>query len=138
MLNVEESATLNASAEKVWEVMGKFGGLADWHPAAVACTTSEEAGDVIRTISIPGGGSLIEKLEALHTKQFSMTYSIIDGPLPVANYRSTLKLVPQGEEACKAVWSGEFNASGADDEAAQTVIRGIYTAGLDALKKRFG
>jgi hypothetical protein len=67
-----------------------------------------------------------------------MTYSIVDGPLPVANYRSTLKLERNGDEACKAVWSGEFNASGADDEAAEAVIRGIYTSGLDALKKRFG
>jgi hypothetical protein len=138
MLKVEESITLNAPAEKVWETIGEFGGLADWHPAAVACTTSEDGGDVIRTIAIPGGGSLIEKLEALSSKQFSMIYSIVDGPLPVANYRSTLKLERNGDEACKAVWSGEFNASGADDEAAEAVIRGIYTSGLDALKKRFG
>jgi len=138
MLKVEEAITLNAPAEKVWETIGEFGGLADWHPAAVACTTSEQGSDVIRTISIPGGGSLVEKLEALHSKQFSMTYSIVDGPLPVTSYRSTLKLVPNGDHASKAMWSGEFAASGVDDEAAQKVIRGIYTTGLDALRKRFG
>lgn len=138
MLSVQETMKLNAAAGDVWEVIGEFGGLADWHPAAVACTTSEDGNDVLRTISIPGGGSLVEKLEALHSRQFSMTYSIVEGPLPVANYVSTLKIVPGGESDCTVDWSGKFNASGADDEAAIGVIRGIYTTGLKALKKRFG
>ena len=138
MPGAHETRKLKASAEDVWSVIGEFGDLDRWHPAAVACTAEQQGDTLIRTITVPGGASLVEKLELLHSKQFTMTYSIVEGPLPVASYKSTLKLVPGDEDSCTVDWSGEFDASGVDNETAEEVIRGIYTAGLDALQKRFG
>ena len=138
MLEVEENMQLGAPAQVVWNVIGNFGGLADWHPAAVACVLSEKGPDTIRTISIPGGGSLVEKLEAHDDEAMSQTYSIVDGPLPVANYLATIRVVPESETSCRVKWVGHFEASGAPDEMAQNVVRGIYTAGLSALTDRFG
>ena len=129
---------LAAPAQDVWNVIGKFGGLADWHPAAVACVLSEQGPDTIRTISIPGGGSLVEKLEAHDDAAMSQTYSIVDGPLPVAGYVSTIRVLSDSENSCRVHWAGRFDASGAPDEVAQKVVRGIYTAGLSALAERFG
>jgi hypothetical protein len=137
MLEVEEVMPLSAPAQDVWSVIGNFGGLADWHPAAIACVLSEEGTDTIRTISIPGGGSLVEKLEALDDDAMSQTYSIVDGPLPVTGYMSTIRVLPESDSSCRVLWAGRFDASGAPDEVAQKVVRGIYTAGLSALAERF-
>ncbi len=137
MLEVEEAMPLGAPAQDVWSVIGNFGGLADWHPAAIACVLSEQGADTIRTISIPGGGVLVERLEAHDDDAMSHTYSIVDGPLPVANYMSTIRVVPETDTSCRVEWKGSFEASGAPDDAAQKVVRGIYTAGLSALAERF-
>ncbi len=137
MLEVEETIQLGAPAHDVWSVIGNFGGLADWHPTAVACVLSEQGADTIRTISIPGGGTLVERLQAHDDDTMSQTYSIVDGPLPVANYVSTIRVLPETDTSCRVHWSGRFEASGAPDEVAQKVVRGIYTAGLSALGERF-
>jgi hypothetical protein len=138
MLRVHETVKLSASAAAVWEAIGDFGNLSGWHPAAVTSTLEMRGEDTLRIISIPGGGTLVEKLEESNPEAMSQRYTIVEGPLPVANYHSTLKIVPAEGDACSVDWSGTFDADGADDAAAMKVVSGIYTAGLSALKKRFG
>ncbi|MEM9471108.1 MAG: SRPBCC family protein [Pseudomonadota bacterium] len=138
MLNVHESAVLSAGAAEVWAAISDFGNLAEWHPAAVTSTTENRGEDTIRVINISGGGVLTEKLEAHSDETMSQSYSIVDGPLPVSGYLSTIKVTAGDDGRCTVDWSGEFDADGADDETAKKIISGIYTAGLSALTKRFG
>ncbi|MGB7206882.1 MAG: SRPBCC family protein [Anderseniella sp.] len=138
MLKVHESAKLKASAIDLWAAIGSFGNLAEWHPAAVTSTLETRGDDTVRLVSIPGGGLLVEKLEAHDEDAMSQTYSIVESPLPVSEYLSTLKVIPQGDSECTVDWSGSFKANGVEDQAAIKIITGIYTAGLNALKKRFG
>ncbi len=138
MLNIHESAVLNASAQEVWQAIGEFGNLAEWHPAAVASTLETLGADTVRVVNISGGGVLTEKLEAQDDEAMSQTYTIVDGPLPVSDYHSTMKVTALDEDTCTVDWTGSFKADGADDATASKIITGIYTAGLSALKKRFG
>ncbi len=137
MLNVHQSVVLSASAAEVWQVIGEFGNLAEWHPAAVTSTVEVRGGDTVRVINISGGGVLTEKQESHDDAAMSQSYSIVDGPLPVSDYHSTIKVVAGDNSTCTVDWTGEFNADGADDATASKIISGIYTAGLSALKKRF-
>ena len=138
MLNVHESAVLSANAIDVWRAIGDFGNLAEWHPAAVTSTLETRGSDTVRVINISGGGVLIEKQEAHDDAAMSQSYSIVDGPLPVSDYYSTIKVTSGDDGTCTVDWTGQFNPDGADDETAKKIIAGIYTAGLSALKKRFG
>ena len=138
MLNVHESAVLRAGAAEVWAAISEFGNLAEWHPAATTSTIETRGGDTVRVINISGGGVLTEKLEAHNDEEMSQSYSIVDGPLPVSDYYSTIKVTEGDDDKCTVDWSGKFNANGADDATASKIISGIYTAGLSALEKRFG
>jgi len=138
MLNVHESAVLRASAAEVWQAIGEFGNLAEWHPAAVTSTIETRGADTVRVINISGGGVLIEKQEAHDEAAMSQSYSIVDGPLPVSDYHSTIKIIAGDDDTSTVDWTGRFKADGADDATASKIISGIYTAGLAALKKRFG
>ncbi|MEO9877449.1 MAG: SRPBCC family protein [Anderseniella sp.] len=138
MLNVHESAVLSAGAAEVWAAISEFGNLAEWHPAAVTSTIETRGEDTVRVINISGGGVLTEKLEAKDDGAMSQSYSIVDGPLPVSDYYSTIKVTDGDDGKCTVDWTGKFKADGADDEMASKVISGIYTAGLSALTKRFG
>jgi hypothetical protein len=137
MLEVTREMIVAADPREVWSLTGNFGAIAEWHPACAA-SSQETVGDSIqRTITVGDGARLIEKLESRDDANMTLSYSIIDGPLPVKNYLSTYK-VEKHHDGSKITWSGRFDGKDATDERAKQVIAGIYTTGLDALKKRFG
>ena len=77
------------------------------------------------------------KLESRDAAVHSLSYSIVEGPLPVDNYLSHMSVAAR-DGGSTIHWSGQFNAKGAPDETAMEVIGGIYDMGLAALKKKFG
>ena len=92
----------------------------------------------MRRLSLAGGGTIVEKLEKKDDKERIYSYSIIDSPLPVANYKATIRVTDDGTGKAVVEWSGEFTAAGAPEGDAMEVISGIYQAGFDNLKKMFG
>ena len=69
-------------------------------------------------------------------KGMSLRYVILgDAPLPVAEYDSTLTVLPLGPKMSIVIWRGSFLAKGASDEDAHKGITGAYRAGLDNVKK---
>ena len=136
MAKVSMSTDLSASADEVWKMIGQFNALPDWHPA-VEKSELTEAGQT-RTLSLAGGGKIIEKLEKVDEDARTYTYSIVDSPLPVANYTSTITVTGEGPNS-KIEWSSEFDpATGATPEDAMKAIQGVYQAGFDNLRKMFG
>lgn len=121
-----------ASAASAWAAVGDFCHIAVWHPAVAKCDLSSKDGDTLRTLTLKDGAQLVEKQVAIDGNTMSLTYTIVGGPLPIANYASTLKVVarPQG---ATFDWSGTFDAKGVPDADAVKIITGIYAAGLDAL-----
>jgi Polyketide cyclase / dehydrase and lipid transport len=137
MTKVQETRILRRSADEVWAVIGGFDALPQWHPAVKGSTL--EGDGRIRRLQLASGALLVERLQAFSEAERSYTYSIEHGPLPVARYRSLLRVHEQpGGESCRVEWSGEFLPEGASEPEAIDVIRGIYRAGLEQLGQRFG
>ncbi len=137
MLEVVRQATVAADAQTVWALVSDFGNIADWHPACSA-SLAETVGDAVhRTITVGDGARLIEKLDLKDDATMTLEYSIIEGPLPVSDYRSSLS-VAANESGSTLTWSGRFAADGAPEERAKQIVAGIYEGGLEALKKKFG
>ena len=135
MAKVSMSADLNVSADQVWKMIGGFNSLPDWHPAIEKSELTEEG--QTRTLSLAGGGTIVEKLEKVDDGARIYSYSIIDSPLPVANYSATIKVSGEGDNST-IEWPSEFDAVGASDKDAMNAIQDIYNAGFDNLKKIFG
>jgi carbon monoxide dehydrogenase subunit G len=135
MAKVSMSTDLKVAPDKVWDLIGGFNALPDWHPG-VEKSELEEAGQT-RRLSLAGGGTIVEKLESSDDGSRTYSYSIVAGPLPVANYVATIRVSGEGED-CTVEWSGQFEAAGAPENDAIEAISGVYQAGLDNLKKMFG
>ena len=139
MTKVNLSTQLAVPAQAVWSVIGSFNGLPDWHPAIEKSEQTEEAGATVRTLSLAGGGTIVERLERVDDTERSYTYSILSGPLPVADYVATLRVrANEGGLGCTIEWSSEFTPSGAPENDAAAAIRGVYEAGFENLKRMFG
>jgi hypothetical protein len=125
-------ATSTAAPEAVWKKIGDFCGIATWHPAIEKCVLSD--GGKTRTLSLKGGGTIVEKLVSRDDTAHSYTYQIVSSPLPVSDYESTIKVLPEGSGS-SIVWTGDYKAKGASDADAKKTIDGVYKAGVDALAK---
>jgi Polyketide cyclase / dehydrase and lipid transport len=79
-----------------------------------------------------GDGNAGEVLENLDDANHTYTYTIISGPLPVADYHSTIS-VSADPKGSSLKWVGKYDAKGASDADAKKVIDGIYEAGEKAL-----
>ena len=131
-VDVQKSLDVAAPPAKVWQAIGDFCGIGAWHPAVETCAPSEKDGMKVRTLSLKGGGTLVEEQVSRDDKVMSYTYTILQGPLPVADYKSTLSVAPEGSGS-KVSWTGTFNARGAPDTVAVDAISGIYESGLKAI-----
>ena len=125
-------ATSTATPDAVWKKIGDFCGIGTWHPAVEKCELSQ--GGKVRTLSLKGGGTIVEKLVSRDDKAHNYTYQIVSGPLPVSDYVSTIKVLPDGSGS-SIVWTGNYKAKGASDADAKKTIDGVYKAGVDVLAK---
>lgn len=137
MVNVKMSTELDVSPDALWEFIGKFNSLPDWHPAVEQSELKNEGS--VRTLKLVGGGTIEEKLVSHNNSEREYRYSIVDSPLPLANYTATIK-VRSDESGNKSIVdrSSEFSPSGASESDAMKIVEDIYQAGFENLKKIYG
>ena len=139
MAKVSLSTTLPVPARTVWDTIGGFNSLARWHPAVAKSEETKEGSATVRRLTLHGGGSIVERLEAKDDRKRTYTYAIVSGPLPVAGYQARLHVEENKDgKSCTVEWSSTFEPSGASEPEAVKVIRGIYEAGFESLRKMFG
>ena len=129
---LDSSVTMTSSMapDALWKKIGDFCGIAAWHPAVEKCQLSADGKQ--RTLTLKGGGTIVEALEGLDAANRAYTYTIVSGPLPVANYHSTIS-VSADPKGSSLKWVGKYDAKGAPDADAKKVIDGIYESGEKAL-----
>jgi hypothetical protein len=130
------NSSFKISPDELWNLIGKFNALPDWHPAIQSSKLEDEGR--LRRLSLLGGGEIVERLETIEEGDRLYRYSIVSGPLPVANYTATLR-VREDEDGNSIVdWSSEFDPAGASETDAVAAVQQVYQAGFDNLKKMFG
>jgi hypothetical protein len=133
------STVINADAGEVWAYLRDFGNLDDWLPGVAVCEIEDGASiapGVVRRVDGPGG-LFRERLLSLDDEAMTMTYEIVQSPLPIRDYRATCRVAPVTDSGQAFVeWYATFEA---DDPAKMSRIftRGIFTPGLDRLHERF-
>lgn len=131
---VESKAAITTaqSVDAVWQKIGDFCGIANWHPAVAKCELSIDKKE--RTLTLKGGGTIVERLARWSDKTHSYTYKIVSSPLPVDNYVATIHVAPAKSGAGSVIsWRGHYTAKGASDADAKKAIDGVYDAGLKSL-----
>jgi Polyketide cyclase / dehydrase and lipid transport len=143
---VTETIEINAPADKVWAVIGKFQDMS-WHPAFVKTEgTGDNGAGATRKLTLASGGTIDEKLIKYDDAGKSMSYEItaVDVKVvPVTNYASTLSVKGEGDKST-VEWKGAFYRGYVNndpppelsDEAAVKAITGVFKDGLAALKKK--
>jgi mxaD protein len=145
-LHLKKTITVNAPADKVWDTVKDFNGWAAWHPALasdeIVSGTNNTVG-AVRVLTLKGGGTIKEKLLAFDAAGHRVRYAILESVLPVSHYSSTFVVTATGTDKTLLTWTGRFKrknpgdspADTENDKAALDTITGVYTSGLDNIKK---
>ena len=129
-LDSSVTMTSSMSPDALWKKVGDFcASVIGTRRSRNACS-APTASSAPR--SLRGGGTLVEALEAVDNANHTYTYTILSGPLPVANYHSTISVSPD-PKGSSLKWVGKYDAKGAPDADAKKVIDGIYESGEKAL-----
>lgn len=144
MIRVFVSSVIDAPAEEVWAVVRGFGQMPDWHPliarARIEGGQPEDRVGCVRDFVLTDGGRIRERLLSLSDYDLAFSYCILESPLGVEDYVAELRLIPVTDGGCCfAQWSAEFACPPEREaELSNTIGRGVFQAGFDALNERFG
>jgi mxaD protein len=145
-LRVVETVEVKAPLEKVWATVRDFDSLHKWHPGIASdelVSGANGKSGSVRKLTIKDGPAFTERLLGYDEAHHSYHYMIVESPLPVAHYSSTISVRPGHGGMTKVIWSGSFkrknpsdNPPEAESDAGVTkLIKGVYRGGLDNLKK---
>ena len=110
---------IEAPLDAVWPILADFGGRGRYVPSAQVERVEGEGVGCVRVIPGPRG-EVRERLEAFDAAGHAYSYRVLDGsPVNMRGYVSDLKVVAEGDGACRVDWGGRFETASAKDAVTQ-------------------
>ncbi|MFI9051493.1 SRPBCC family protein [Streptomyces sp. NPDC053427] len=142
MPSLIRTIVLSADPDTVWRTIGRFDGLADWHPhvppSVIEDDADPETPGAIRAFTLDGTVVARERLLAKDDTTRAYRYTVLDPFLPLSAYEATLTAVPH-DRGTEVRWTATYQG------AAEVVLQveevfgdAVYGTGLAALEERFG
>jgi polyketide cyclase/dehydrase/lipid transport protein len=146
LLVVAETIDVQAPPAKVWNFVKPFDSVKRWHPmfsgSDIVAGRDGERG-AVRALTIKDGPTFTEELLAYNEESMAFTYSVIESPLPIDRYLSTMTIKPNAAGGSTITWIGQFSRKnpratpppGEGDADMVALIKGAYVLGLQTIKK---
>jgi NADPH:quinone reductase-like Zn-dependent oxidoreductase len=144
VVRVIQSTIIDAPVAAVWRVLRDFNGHDRWHPAIAA--SAIEGGQpvdmvgAVRRFRLAEGGELREQLLSLSDERRTLTYCLLEAPLPLMGYVATIRLKPVTDgDRTFWEWRSEFRPPEHRREELVSLVRdSVYRAGFEAIRRMFG
>jgi len=131
--SVTDRVNLNAAPDRVWELIGQFGG--SWHPLIASIKLTGTGIGQLRIIETIDGKQIIERLEAIDNSARLYRYTNIAG-IPASDYTGVLEVKPNGAGST-VEWRAQYLGNGQGDLIVKTIVSTLFKTGLESLKSRF-
>ncbi|HYG86593.1 MAG TPA: SRPBCC family protein [Azospirillum sp.] len=141
MPRILRSTIVDAPVEEVWRILRDFNAHRDWHPAVadslIEGGMAPDAVRAVRRFRLAGGAVLREQLLMLSDRDHSLSYCILDAPVPLIGYVAQIRLRPVTDgNRTFWHWSCQFDCPPEREaEMVRLVAEGVYEAGFGGLKK---
>ena len=138
MPKVTMSTPVAMNADALWQAMGSFAAIGNWHPMMEKVESEGEKKGSMRTLQLIGGAKLVERLEEVSPNERLYRYSIIESPLPISNYFSEIRVKDNGDGTSTVEWSSDFDVNTGNETDVVKTVQEVYQAGLDNITKLYG
>ena len=78
-------------------MIGSFCAIKDWLPPVGMCIEDGKSPPTRTLVTKDGKASFVETQTARNEKEYSYSYAFVSSPLPVTNYKSTIKVTAKGD-----------------------------------------
>lgn len=135
--NLTRSIEVNGAPAAVWSVIGSFCAIKDWLPPVGMCIEDGKSPPTRTLITKDGKASFVEMQIARNDREYSYSYAFLSSPLPVTNYKATIKVTAKGEGVSVVTWTGTYTPDSGKEKDAIDALNGVYEAGLAGIQAKF-
>lgn len=135
--NLTRSIEINSAPSTVWSAIGSFCAIKDWLPPVGMCIEDGKSPPTRTLVTKDGKASFVERQIARNEKAHSYSYAFVSSPLPVTNYKSTIKVTAKGGGGSVVTWTGSYTPDAGKEKDASGALSGIYDAGLAGIHAKF-
>jgi len=132
---ISVNVNMPAAAEEVWQTIRDFGNVHRWAPNIASLEVEGSGVGALRTAIFKDGGRVVERLESLSDASRSLSYAILETPLPMEGCISSLTVRDLGPRGCEVEWYSTFGAKGAAESEVAKILEKIYRVALARLAR---
>jgi hypothetical protein len=132
MGKVSVTATIDCSAETLWNVIRNFGSIKDWVSGPASLTLTGQGVGAERHIVQTDGRTVQERLEALDDENKTLRYAIVATTLPLVEYESSMSVRSLTPNKCEVHWFCTFRPRGAEEQVT-SMLETAYRTNLEKL-----
>jgi hypothetical protein len=137
MRHVEARADVGVDPATLWEAIGSFQGVGDWHPLLATVTGRGERPGSIRRARGLDGSEQVERLQELDPVHYRYSYVLESSPMPVRHYRAELHVEPKQDGTSTVCWSSDFETTNGDPDKTVGMVLEFLDAGVRSLAERY-
>ena len=138
MPRITATATIGLDPKTLWDEIGAFGSVGDWHPLLNSVAVFGEGTGAMRIARPKEGAAQAERLQALDPERHLYRYTMEETSMPVRDYTGEFRIDPAGDAASTVVWSAQFELTPDGDGKTVESVRHFLRAGTESLRRRFG
>ena len=135
--NLTRSIEVNGTPSAVWSAIGSFCAIKDWLPPVGVCIEDGKSPPTRTLITKDGKASFVETQTARSEEEHSYSYAFVSSPLPVTNYKSTIKVTAKGDGVSVVTWTGSYTPDSGKEKDAIDALTGVYEAGPAGIQAKF-
>lgn len=133
---ISRSTDVAAPVSAVWALVGPFCAIKDWLPPVGQCIEDGKIPSTRILVTKDGKAAFVETQTARSEAEHSYSYRFLSSPLPLSNYKSTIKVTAKRDGISTVTWSGSYTPEHGKEQAASDALSGVYEAGLAEIKAR--
>jgi hypothetical protein len=135
--SLTRSIEVNGAPASVWSVIGPFCAIKDWLPPVGMCIEDGKSPPTRTLVTKEGKASFVETQIARNDGEYSYSYAFVSSPLPVTNYKSTIKVTANADGGSVVTWTGTYTPDSGKEKDAMYALNGVYEAGLAGIQAKF-
>ncbi len=140
---IDHATVLDADANRVWQVLRRFGDIPTWFPAVTRSVIEDDFPQTtvgcVRLMTLSNGNPLRERLLSMDDKNRVFSYGFDDSSLPYDDFVMTVGLVPLSDGQRTFIrWTAQFDVRpGNDIDQSIETLRALIIGGDASLHAYF-
>jgi hypothetical protein len=133
-MHIEAFVSVPVPPAQAFAFVSYFGD-ASWVPGTASYQVEGTGVGALRSITTVDGVELKERLESFDAGAHRYSYRLVEAPMLLENYVSTVEVTPEGGGS-RITWQASFEAPAEGADAIRGALEGLFRAAMDGLKSR--